>query len=120
MSNELQSAVFAFIQNERRCKPDEIGLDRSLNLDLGMDGDDAVEFFEAFAEKFGVDLTELGEEWSRYFGPEGGFSLFGFGHGIQTLFGAPTFDSALPMRIKRVVEAAESGRWKKLKNDAEA
>jgi hypothetical protein len=118
MSDELQSAVFAFIQNERRCKPHEIALDRSLNLDLGMDGDDAVEFFEAFAEKFGVDLTELGEEWSRYFGPEGGFSFFW--HGIQTLFGAPTFGSMLPMRIDRVVKAAESGRWEKLKNDAEA
>jgi Protein of unknown function (DUF1493) len=119
MSNELQSAVFAFIQNERRCKPHEIALDRSLNLDLGMDGDDAVEFFEAFAEKFGVDLTELGEEWSRYFGPEG-FGLFGSWPQVLTLFSAPAYGPILPMRIARVVKAAESGRWEKLKNDTEA
>ncbi len=40
-----------------------------LGEDLGMDGDDAVDFFEDFAETFRVDLADM--RWDRHFGPEG-------------------------------------------------
>jgi Protein of unknown function (DUF1493) len=43
----------------------------TLSHDLGMEGDDAVEFFEDFAAKFTVDLRLLGENWNYYFDPEG-------------------------------------------------
>ncbi|MDZ4111513.1 MAG: hypothetical protein U1E18_18205 [Brevundimonas sp.] len=39
--------------------------------DLGIDGDDAVAFFEMFESEFGVDLEPLYRDWSRHFGPEG-------------------------------------------------
>jgi acyl carrier protein len=39
--------------------------------DLGMDGDDAVEFFADFAERYGADLTPLYTHWDKHFGPEG-------------------------------------------------
>jgi len=41
-----------------------------LQVDLGMDGDDAVEFFEAFEDRFGVDLSHLRQHWSEYFAEE--------------------------------------------------
>ena len=47
--------------------------------DLGMDGDEAVEFFDAFAAAFPVDLTPLYARWGRYFGPEG-WTLSQIGH----------------------------------------
>jgi len=37
-----------------------------------MDGDDAVEFFREFGEKFTVDLHGLYANWERHFLPEGG------------------------------------------------
>ena len=40
--------------------------------DLGMDGDDATEFFTEFSEKFKVDLHDLGTHWDCHFVPEGG------------------------------------------------
>jgi acyl carrier protein len=120
MNAAIQDAVFALIREERQCKPHQIALDKSLNFDLGMDGEDAVEFFQAFAKKFSVDMTELGEEWNLYFSPEG-FDLFGALGGLLSLFTAPAHTAngkKLPMRISRVVEAAESRRWVKLPTTA--
>lgn len=46
-------------------------MESRLSFDLGIEGDDAVEFFEKFQAGFSVDLRELGENWSSYFAPEG-------------------------------------------------
>ncbi|MCW2389061.1 hypothetical protein M2333_002107 [Sphingobium sp. B11D3B] len=42
-----------------------------------MDGNDAVEFFNAVHERFGTDLTQLCEHWRDHFGPEGLSCWFG-------------------------------------------
>ena len=39
--------------------------------DLGIDGDEASDFFIAFGAEFEVDLEPLYRNWSSYFGPEG-------------------------------------------------
>jgi acyl carrier protein len=44
---------------------------QSLQDDLGIDGDDAVELFADFAERFEVDLSSLHSHWPEHFGPEG-------------------------------------------------
>jgi acyl carrier protein len=117
MASDIQDAVFDFMRE--RCvlaKKERLSLESSLNDDLDIDGDDAIEFFEAFTEKFNVDLTELGEDWSLYFAPEG-FSLFGPPDGSLTLFTAqpqPRKGRPLPLLIERLVLAAQTGRWKKL------
>lgn len=50
-----------------------------LSEDLGLDGDDAVDFFEAYGDAFSVDLAPLHRHWREHFGPEG-FSLsYGLG-----------------------------------------
>jgi hypothetical protein len=46
-----------------------------LAQDLGMDGDDAVKFFDAFQRDFGVDLEDLHMRWDQHFSPEGTLSL---------------------------------------------
>lgn len=38
--------------------------------DLGMDGDDAIAFFEEYQKRFEVDITPLEAAWDDYFGPE--------------------------------------------------
>ena len=73
----LEERVIAFVAYELSMRPEKISLIDRLNLDLGLDGDDAVEFFEKFGKEFSVNLKPLGQAWHEHFGPEGGLSLFG-------------------------------------------
>lgn len=49
---------------------ERIGTQATLRSDLGMDGDDAVEFFDAYATRFNVDLSPLSARWHDYFDVE--------------------------------------------------
>lgn len=111
----VYSKIFQLIAEKQGIKQSKITRDKSLNFDLGVDGDDAVELFEAFAEKFKVDLTSLGEEWDRYFGPEG-FSLFGMWE-VVTLFRTRKRHPMLPLLVSRLIDAARDGKWTAIKED---
>jgi len=68
---EVQREVIALVAKERGLARDNVKLSSRLRRDLGMDGDDAVEFFQEFEERYGVDLSPLYRRWDRHFGPEG-------------------------------------------------
>lgn len=70
-SGNYQSEVMSILAEERGLPPEKIQLSDRLVQDLGMDGDDAVDFFNSLYERFGTDLTHLHEHWSEHFGPEG-------------------------------------------------
>jgi acyl carrier protein len=89
----IEDEVFDFVAEQRGMKRDKLKVSDRLLVDLGMDGDDASEFFEAFEKKFEVDLTYLQEHWGEYFGPEG-IPLPG-----QLLFVIPTVVPALALGI---------------------
>lgn len=63
--------VVEMLAKERGLSPTEIDASSRLLQDLGMDGDDAADFFTSLQERFGTDLTALHEGWSDHFGPEG-------------------------------------------------
>src|SRR5688572_11191819 len=65
---ELLERVRALVAAETGTRPERITPSTTLFGDLGIDGDDAHELFEAYATEFGVDLTDL--ELRRHFGPE--------------------------------------------------
>lgn len=65
------SEVMKMLAKERGLSPGKIDGSSRLLQDLGMDGDDAVDFFVSLQERFGTDLTALHERWSDHFGPEG-------------------------------------------------
>lgn len=44
---------------------------RHWDVGLGLDGMDAVEFFQGYEKEFQVDLTDLWQHWDEFFGPEG-------------------------------------------------
>jgi hypothetical protein len=69
---ELEERIIAFVVKETGVQANHVQLDSSLGDDIGMDGDDAVEFFQKFGTKFQVDLGGLYEHWHQHFGPEGG------------------------------------------------
>jgi hypothetical protein len=70
-SSDLQSEVIDLIADERGLPREKVHLPDRLLQDLGMDGDDAVDFFISVHERFGTDLTHLHEHWSEHFGTEG-------------------------------------------------
>ena len=69
-----------------------------------MDGDDAVEFFDALVRAFAIDLSAM--RWRRHFGPEGfnplGYLLPSFWRWRREL---------LPITIADVLRAVHSRRW---------
>ena len=67
---ELEQRIIAFVEHETGTKSRWIELSSCLQHDLGMDGDDAVEFFEKFEKDFAVDLALLRHHWPNHFGPE--------------------------------------------------
>src|SRR6266852_3783230 len=71
MNDSTEDRVYALVAEERAVKREELTPTSTLSHDLGMEGDDAVEFFERFAKEFSVDLKQLGEDWRAYFSPEG-------------------------------------------------
>jgi len=71
MPDNASARIFALVGDERGRSIEKLEPQLTLQRDLGMDGDDAVEFFERFGREFSVDLRPLGEDWQYYFGPEG-------------------------------------------------
>ena len=70
-SSDLQSEVIDLIAYERGLAREKVHLSDRLLQDLGMDGDDAVDFFDSLHERYGTDLTHLYDSWGEHFGSEG-------------------------------------------------
>lgn len=127
-------------QHWRVRKNRKLTSDTRLAQDLGMDGDDAVEFFEKFGQEFGVDLYELNAHWRQHFAPEGSGSLgamvtivlcitagfwlrdaigilpaWAWGITLIVIVAAIHYrfvsDKTVPVTIGDLVESARLGRW---------
>lgn len=70
-TRDVEAEVIDLVANERGLPREKVRLSDRLLQDLGMDGDDAVDFFSSVHERFGTDLTNLYKHWSSHFGPEG-------------------------------------------------
>ncbi|HWR16960.1 MAG TPA: DUF1493 family protein [Terriglobales bacterium] len=90
-ASELNDQILEFVSRRLGIKRSTIKIDSELNNDLGMDGDDAVDFFDAFTKRFTVDLDELSIHWDEHFVAEGG----GSGLGFMILAGAAAIVSGL-------------------------
>jgi Protein of unknown function (DUF1493) len=79
MNASLEDRVYRLVAEDLGIKREKLTAASTLSHDLGVEGDDAVEFFERFAKEFSVDLNELGGDWDAYFSAEGaglGTALF--------------------------------------------
>jgi hypothetical protein len=108
--------------------------------DLGLDGDDAAEFFNRVHERFGTDLTHLHSHWHEHFGSEGipctavpviivaalvgglmgivAGPIAGTATAVAVLAGSiwalPRLglaDKMTPITVAQVVSAVEAGSW---------
>ncbi len=104
MEDSLKAKIISFVAEERAESAERVSLTTRLFEDLGLDGDDAVEFFEKYQGEFDVDLSSM--EWDRHFGPEGCnpfallFVVLGMGSKNQR-----------PVTVQHLVDFARAGRW---------
>jgi acyl carrier protein len=105
---QLQREILALISSEQGIKLEDISPDKSLNLDLGIDGEAAIELLLAYSAEFHVDIEPLGEEWDRYFGSEPSLRTL-----LQqtTSFLTRKHHPKLPLPVSRLVASARAGRW---------
>lgn len=68
--SHIESSVIGFVARQRGVSAESVQLETRLLQDLGLDGDDALEFMEEFGREFGVDLARLEGRLSRHFGGE--------------------------------------------------
>lgn len=71
MPDFLENRVYALIAEQRGIDRNKLTPASTLSYDLGLEGDDAIEFFQKFRDQFAVDLSKLDEDWNQYFAPEG-------------------------------------------------
>jgi len=69
MNEEIFNRVKRFTVKQAAVGEEEVTEDASLENDLGVHGDDAVEFIVAFGKEFNVDVSEFMA--ADYFSPEG-------------------------------------------------
>jgi acyl carrier protein len=119
ITDEMDRQVIEFVAGRLGLRHDRVNVDTTLFGDLGVDGDDAVDFFQGFSEKFRVDLSQI--DLSRYFSGEGCWPwqapllLF---HALTELF---TFKKSrktpeeragvTPITIGNLVAAVKVGHW---------
>jgi acyl carrier protein len=70
-NDDVEHDVRQMLAHERGLPVERITPSSRLREDLGMDGDDAIEFFLELNQRFGTNLSTLEENWSRYFSSEG-------------------------------------------------
>jgi hypothetical protein len=70
--DKITKNIFIYISQEVDIDISLLNLNSSLNYDLGIDGDDAIEFFERFQIDFHVTFDEFFKnDYEKYFSNEG-------------------------------------------------
>ncbi len=138
----LEDRVQGFTAQHLGVKRNKLSTGTRLNQDLGVDGEDAAEFFKDFSTEFRVNLDDLYTRWDEHFGPEGGppfvflvivvlciiagfwlRDLFGllpaWAWSIALIFGVILVHrfwfakDLLPITVGDLIDSARSGHWSK-------
>ncbi len=107
MNDEIFARVKAFVAKHSLIAEEKLTSDAQLLDDLGIDGDDAFEFIEAFGEEFGMqDMNDF--HFEAYFFPENYGSSMSFLYHL--LFDRKGLQRA-PITLRGLAESAEAKRW---------
>jgi acyl carrier protein len=105
----MNDRLIAFVSQQTGARTERLMPHTRLFHDLGLDGDDAVEFFAALEREFAVDLS--GMEWNRHFGPEGGCALILPIALINMMARRRLHEPMVPIMIADLADAVRMGQW---------
>jgi len=104
MSSEIFNTLKGFTVKQTGVTEEEVTEDAGLENDLGVSGDDAVEFIITFGKEFNVDVSKFMA--ADYFSPEGDSIL----PAIIRLFTGKKHPKQKELRIKHLEKAIIAGR----------
>lgn len=99
-NNELENLI-SFVREFVGNYPHEINLDTRVSEDLGLEGDDAIEFLHGYSKMFNVDISEF--PFDKYFCSEG-FELFTF---VVSFFRRKSY---LTLTVRNLMDAISEGK----------
>lgn len=109
MNMELLNEVIAFVAEYWAEPKSQLFAETSINNDLGMDGDDGLEFMQAFSRRFAVDLGTFPHD--NYFGAEAAATPISIiALTIQWLTTGKS-TTLSPLTLRQLATAVENGRW---------
>ena len=106
---ELLNDVIAFVAEYWDEPKSRLFAETSINNDLGMDGDDGLEFMEAFSRRFAVDLRTF--PYDNYFGPEAAATPVSIIASMIRWITTGKSTNLAPLTLRQLALAAENGSW---------
>ena len=114
MENESpEEQIRQFVSGALSVKPERLNPETRIGHDLGVDGDDGVEFMQAFAVHFGVDLADF--ERSQHFGPEAGCNPL---YLLYYYLFAGARSKFVPITLADLVHSVQEEKWRMPSRDA--
>jgi acyl carrier protein len=107
---KIEVDLIELVATESGARKEDVALKSTLLGDLGLDGDDAWEVFEALQSKFGVDISSF--EFERHFRSEPCFK--GILYFLRKLKSRDEHVAARkePVTVAQLVGACEKKAWK--------
>ena len=104
-SDDICLSILQFLFRKRGAYKIELSRETELLSDLGIDGDDAVEFLEDFSKEFSVDVSQL--VFDKYFNQESLDSV----NLISSIFSKKKRKMLLPITLGMLEECSKKGQW---------
>jgi hypothetical protein len=108
-NKDLLEEVKSFVAEFWGKPVNRLTAETSINEELGMGGDDGVEFIQAFGERFAVDLAAFPHD--KYFGPEAGATPLSMLVGIIRRVTTGRWSDLTPLTLRDLAYAAGQRRW---------
>ncbi|HKU74613.1 MAG TPA: DUF1493 family protein [Pyrinomonadaceae bacterium] len=109
MNKELLDEVIAFVVEYWEEPKGRLFAETSINNDLGMDGDDGLEFMQAFSQRFAVDLGTFPHE--DYFGSEAAATPLSIIVAMIRWSTTGKWTKLSPLTLRDLAVAIENKRW---------
>ena len=109
MNMELLNDVIAFVAEYWEEPKNRLFAETSINIDLGMDGDDGVEFMQAFSRRFAVDLERFPHD--NYFGVEAAATPLSIIVSMIRWLTTSRSTNLSPLILRQLAVAVEKGSW---------
>lgn len=103
-TSQMEQRLIGWVAGFLGVSAGTISTSSRVNLDLGVDGEDGLDFIRAFGKEFGVDVSNF--PYARYFGPEASHP-FAFMRTILRLVTRQRTSDLQPLYVRDLVVLAQ-------------